>query len=198
MAASGPGRDRRRCDRCPRRLPPITIALCGSPSSDSINEDLLRHVMSQVNRPVEFVSVRNIDAPFYSADVEKADGHPADIVALKARIAAADGLILASPEFNGGMPAMLKNTIDWLSRVGRPILPGPLLLLSTSPGGRGGQTNLGVLAERAGRWGATVTGTFSLPSFHKTFDRQARTLVDPEDQARLDAAIATFEAALPS
>ena len=182
-------------------MTPRILAFSGSIRRDSLNQKLVEIASNEVRKAggeVTVIHLRDYQLPLFNQDLEDEEGLPTNLIKLKDLFRSHHGLLIASPEYNSSVTSVLKNTIDWLSRVGRPILPGPLLLLSTSPGGRGGQTNLGVLAERAGRWGATVTGTFSLPSFHKTFDRQARTLVDPEDQARLDAAIATFEAALPS
>jgi len=56
------------------------------------------------------------DIPLYNADVEAEQGVPAPVQHLKDRIAAADGLLIATPEYNNAMPGVLKNALDWLSR----------------------------------------------------------------------------------
>jgi chromate reductase len=73
--------------------------------------------------------------PFFNADVE-ADGDPASVVAFKNAIREADGLIIATPEYNGGIPGVLTNAIDWGSRLpGRAPLTGkPVALMGASPG----------------------------------------------------------------
>ena len=56
------------------------------------------------------------DIPLYNADVEAEQGVPAPVQQLKDRIAAADGLLIVTPEYNNAMPGVMKNAIDWLSR----------------------------------------------------------------------------------
>lgn len=178
------------------------LALIGSPSFTSINAALTDHALSLLpeGTQVDRVSVLELNQPFYQPDIEAASGVPADLVDLHARIAAADAVILASPEHNGGMPAMLKNTLDWLSRVkqGTPWLPRPLLLLSASPGGRGGAGNLKAIAGFAPWWGATVVGSFSLGGFYKAFDSGRPGLVDPAQARALQDAVASLVSAAAS
>lgn len=72
--------------------------------------------------------------PLYDGDVEARDGIPSTVVALKDQIAATDGLLLVTPEYNNAMPGVFKNAIDWLSRppadIARRIRhhPGPEFL----------------------------------------------------------------------
>jgi len=77
--------------------------------------------------------------PFYNEDL-KVDGVSPDAVrALTAQIGAADGLIVASPEYNRSVPAVLKNAIDWVSKEPERVLGGkPTLILTQSPGQLGG------------------------------------------------------------
>jgi len=75
------------------------------------------------------------DLPFFDEDVE-ADGIPAAVAALKAKIVAADALLLAVPEYNGSFAPALKNALDWASRPhGESVLEGkPVALFGASPG----------------------------------------------------------------
>jgi len=173
------------------------LALSGSSSSRSINRRLLEYAVTLASEPVELVSVIDIEAPMFSVDREEAEGVPADVVALAAKIAAADGLILATPEHNGGPPAMLKNVIDWLSRVKQPtkFMAGPLLLIGTSPGGRGARTVLDTLAAKSPHWGAEPVEVFSLPSFNQSFDGEANQPVDEAHREQLAGLVAAMEAA---
>ena len=74
------------------------------------------------------------ELPFYSADVE-AEGDPASVAAFKASVLEADGVLIATPEYNDGIPAVLTNAIDWGSRFpGRSPLAGkPVALMGASP-----------------------------------------------------------------
>jgi chromate reductase len=96
------------------------IALCGSLRRGSYNGLLLRQAVEQAPAgcEIEIASIREI--PLYDADVD-AQGTPAPVAALKEKIAAADGLLLASPEYNYSVPGVLKNAIDWLSRPAKDI-----------------------------------------------------------------------------
>jgi chromate reductase len=78
------------------------------------------------------------DVPLYNADLDGA-APPAAVARLKAAIAEADGLVLCSPEYNYGMPGVLKNAIDWASRPpDQPFDGKPIALLSASPAFTGG------------------------------------------------------------
>jgi chromate reductase len=78
------------------------------------------------------------ELPIYDADVE-ATGVPDKVAALGAAIAAADGLIIVTPEYNYSIPGGLKNAIDWVSRLpSKPLAGKPVLIQSASPGIFGG------------------------------------------------------------
>ncbi len=80
------------------------------------------------------------DLPHYDQDLDS-DQPPAPVVALRAAVEAADGLVVATPEYNGSIPGVLKNAIDWASRPrGASALAGkPVAVLSVSPSPRGAQ-----------------------------------------------------------
>jgi len=96
------------------------IGLSGSLRRGSYNATLLRLAVSMAPAEceIEIASIREI--PLYDADVDAA-GQPAAVVALKEKIAAADGLLLATPEYNYSLPGVFKNVIDWLSRPAKDI-----------------------------------------------------------------------------
>ncbi len=117
------------------------IALSGSLRSGSFNSSLLRAAAELVPQGVELsvATIRGI--PLYDADVEAADGIPAPVEALKDGIAAADGLLLATPEYNNSLSGVMKNAVDWLSRppsdIRRVFGGKPVALVGASPGGFG-------------------------------------------------------------
>lgn len=173
------------------------IAFAGSNSSTSINVQLVKYASSLIETvEVEFVDLREYDAPIYSADIEKV-GIPQPIQDLVAKLKEADAYIIGTPEHNGSLTAFLKNTIDWASRVEAKFLGGkPVLLLSTSGGKRGAASSLEDLKGKMKYFAGEVAATYSLGSFNETFDREQGQVTDAESQKELAAAVAQFEEAL--
>lgn len=134
------------------RLVVLSGSLRAASANTLVAETLISHSPSSVIgarfdlRPV----------PFFDQDVE--DIHdPAAVTALKTAVQEADGLVLVTPEYNAGVPALVKNAVDWLSRpYGSGSLVGkPVGLISAGPGSRGGSgvrehlsSSLSVLTER--------------------------------------------------
>jgi NAD(P)H-dependent FMN reductase len=117
------------------------VALVGSLRAGSHNRRLAR---AAVNLAPEGVQVHVLEGlaevPFYNEDLDIVGAVPAAAAALRASVAAADAVLLFTPEYNGTMPAVLKNAIDWLSRpYGAGALTGkPLAVLGASAGQYGG------------------------------------------------------------
>ncbi len=145
------------------------LAFSGSFSDSSINHNLIEFTSSLLDGvEVEVIRLQNFSAPIYGKELEQEDGIPASITALRRKFDKADGFILSTPEYNSSVPAGLKNTLDWISRTeGKIFQDKPVLLMSTSPGGRGGQSVLDHLSGVLPYWGAKLIGPFSLPS-HQT------------------------------
>lgn len=93
--------------------------------------------------------------PFYDADLE-ADV-PAAVADMRSRLGAADGLLIVTPEYNFGPPAVVKNALDWVSRpLGQHAISGKVVAAIGSAGGGGGTKNLTYLQEIIGLLGNTV------------------------------------------
>ena len=94
---------------------PAIVGVSGSLRRGSFNSALLRAALEVVpaGTTIDIVSIREI--PVYDADVEAA-GIPAAVQALKDKIVASDGVLIATPEYNNSIPGVVKNAIDWLSR----------------------------------------------------------------------------------
>lgn len=92
------------------------LAISGSLRSGSYNTKLLRAVEATAPEALRLDIITPRDVPLYDGDVEEKKGIPPIVEKLKERIAAADGLIIATPEYNFSVPGVLKNMIDWLSR----------------------------------------------------------------------------------
>jgi len=119
----------------------IIIGIAGSLRQGSYNAALLRAAaeLAPAGCRVEIASIRDI--PLYDADLEAQHGIPAAVTALKDRIAAADGLLLITPEYNHSIPGVFKNAIDWLSRppadIGRVFGNRPVGMIGATPGRMG-------------------------------------------------------------
>ncbi|HEX7707453.1 MAG TPA: NAD(P)H-dependent oxidoreductase [Thermoanaerobaculia bacterium] len=117
------------------------VGFSGSLRTESLNTKLLEAAASLMPDDVTFelVTIRGI--PLYDGDVEEKEGSPEAVRSLKGRLAAADGLLIASPEYNHSIPGVVKNAIDWLSRPPKeiPRVFGrlPVAVIGATPG-RGG------------------------------------------------------------
>ncbi|KAF1686070.1 NADPH-dependent FMN reductase [Pseudoxanthomonas broegbernensis] len=117
------------------------LGISGSLRAGSFNTALLRAAQSLQVPGVELELATLHGIPLYDGDLERDAGMPPAVQALKARVLACDGLLLATPEYNNGIPGVFKNAVDWLSRPASdiPHLFGgrPVALAGASPGGFG-------------------------------------------------------------
>lgn len=117
------------------------IGIAGSLRTGSYNAALLRNAAALMpsGATLEIASIKDI--PLYDGDVEAVHGIPPAVEQLKNQIAASDGVLLATPEYNNAMPGVLKNAIDWLTRpaadIPRVFGNRPIALIGASPGGFG-------------------------------------------------------------
>lgn len=162
--------------------------------ADSLNRRIAAvaaRVAAQAGATVDHASMRDFDVPSYDGDVEKDGGLPAGAAEFKRRLDACDAFIVASPEYNGSMPGLLKNLIDWTSRYRPQPFDGKHgLLMSASPSMVGGNRGLWALRIPFEHLGARIyPDMFSLAQAHKA-------LVDDEIA---DAALRTrFEKTIQS
>ncbi len=181
------------------------VGIAGSLRKGSLNAALLRAAaaLAPAGTVVDVASIAGI--PVYDGDVDR-DAFPEAVVALGARIAAADGLLLVTPEYNNSIPGGLKNAIDWLSRpvpatrqaknhVPRPFSEKPVAILGASigPGGtRLAQAAwLPVFRMLGARlWSGKV---LYLASATQAFDAEGK-LVDEKARKTLEELMAGFAA----
>jgi NAD(P)H-dependent FMN reductase len=172
------------------------LAFTGSNSSTSINGKLLDYVVNRVSQhQVKRIDLKAYEVPIYSADIEKATGMPVPSEALNKLVNEHDALIISVNEHNSAPSAFFKNHIDWLSRVDSKFLNGKkILLMSTSPGGRGAKTSLEFVRDVfLPRFGAQIIESFSLPSFGENFDETSNELTNEIYSLGLDDVITNFE-----
>ena len=116
------------------------ISICGSLRKGSYNRIVMNALPALAPEGMQIKESPPIsEFPLYNADVQNSTGFPAPVQTLAEAIRAADGVIFNSPEYNFGIPAPLKNAIDWVSRVpNQPFAGKPIALQSASPGPLGG------------------------------------------------------------
>lgn len=174
------------------------VAISGSLRAKSYNTMLLRAAVAAApaGTAIEIGSIRDI--PLYDGDVEAAAGIPPAAAALKERLAAARGLLLVTPEYNNGIPGVLKNAIDWLSRPPadiRRVFGGLAVGVIGATPGRGGTA----LAQAAWlpvlRTLGTVpfTGRVGVAGAAEVFDAGGA-VIDDAVRAQLDKYLAGFTA----
>lgn len=147
------------------------LAFSGSNSKNSINQQLVQATADLVEgHEVEVIDLRDYVAPIYGIDLEIEEGIPASMKILSEKMKSVDGYIISTPEHNGSMSALLKNTIDWLSRIEQKAFQNkPTVFMSTSPGPRGGIAALSHLVDVMPYRGAEIVAHFALGSFGEHF-----------------------------
>jgi len=111
------------------------LGIAGSLRAGSTNRALLRAAAEVAPDEMEIAEFDLTGIPFFDADVE-AEGDPERVRELKEAIAAADAILIATPEYNGGTSGVLKNAIDWASRppFHSPLAGKPVALMGASTG----------------------------------------------------------------
>jgi chromate reductase len=188
------------------------LVFAGSARRDSLNKKLAR-VATEAARAagaeVTFVDLQDYPMPVYHGDLEAAEGMPANGMRLRELFMQHDALLIASPENNASVSALLKNTLDWVSRsIGdgkgdnsglAPYRSKLAALLAASPGAFGGVRGLMHLRQILAGLGVTVLGTqVTLPRAHEAFDEQGalRSADTHEAVRRLAASLAQMAASL--
>ncbi len=112
------------------------LGLSGSLRTASFNTALLRAATGLMPDGATLEAGSIAGVPLYDGDLEAREGLPATVRHLQARLAAADGLLLVTPEYNNGIPGVFKNAIDWMSRgEGLKLFVGkPVAVIGASPG----------------------------------------------------------------
>lgn len=167
---------------------PTRIAvLIGSLRADSLNRKIAERLRDSAGDGVTLDLIDGLgELPFYNEDLDGAST-PAAAVRLRASIAAADRVLVVTPEYNGTMPAVLNNAIDWLSRpYGQGAITGkPFGVVGATPTPYGGKWSHADAARSAGIAGAVVVEDVTVSQSALDVD----VLADPEVQAKLAAAV---------
>lgn len=171
------------------------IAFGASPSKNSINKKLATYASSLFkNAEVEVLDLNDYQMPLFSVDVEAEIGQHELAKAFLTKIESADFLVVSMAENNGNYSAAFKNVFDWCSRImGKVFQEKPMLLMATSPGGRGGASSLEIAKNAFPRYGADIKATFSLPSFNENFDVEKGVISNVEFDNQLKEIVKSLE-----
>ena len=147
-------------------------AFAASNSKQSINKALVTYACSLLSEAeAQILDINDYEMPIFSVDREQESGQPQLAHDFLARIAEADALVVSYAEHNGSYSAAFKNIFDWCSRIEKQVWQGkPMVLLSTSPGSRGGATVLELAQTSASYFDGKVKATLAVPNFHENFD----------------------------
>lgn len=171
------------------------LAFAGSNSKNSINKKLAAYAASMINNAnVTVLDLNDFPLPVYSIDHEKENGIPQPAHDFLAAIKNTDALVVSLAEHNGNYTAAFKNLFDWMSRIEKNIFQDkPMLLMSTSPGGRGGKTVFEIANAAFPRFSTTIVGNFSLPKFNENFSTEEGKMTNEEMNTALAAEVLKLE-----
>lgn len=162
----------------------------------SLNTQLI-HLAAQLlekhGAKVDMAHMNEFDCPSLNEDLEKDDFHPDGAVEFRKRLLKCDAFIISSPEYNGSMPGLLKNTIDWVSRFRpQPFNGHNAMLMSASPSMAGGNQGLWSLRMPLEKLGTNVhSSMFSLATAHKAFTAEG-TIADATLATRFEENLKAF------
>lgn len=174
---------------------PSILAFAGSARKDSFNKRLAKAAAEsaiQAGAEVTLIDMRDYPMPLYDGDWEAEQGIPEPARVLRKLMSAHQGLIIATPEYNGFISPLLKNTLDWISRPdgeeeGRASYKNKIgMVLSSSPGGFGGMRAIMQARQLLNNLGVMVIpDQLALSKANEAFNDLGN-LVDEAHQASLD------------
>lgn len=167
---------------------PKVLTLSGSVRHDSYNSVLARLMgerLRALGADVSNLSLGDFTLPLFNEDIEQSDGEPENAVKLATLFAEADAVFIASPEYNGSLTPLLKNTIDWVSRQkGGPYKHAIFGIGAVSSGKLSGVVGLSHLRDIFAKLGALVAPTsLSVANSRTAFDANGN-LIDPVQLSR--------------
>ena len=173
------------------------LVIGGSSSLHSINRKFAAFAAGQLRDvSLTVLDLNDFEMPIFSVDREK-EGYPDAAKRFLDEIENADGLVISLAEHNGSYSSAFKNVLDWSSRLDRNLWQNkPMLLLSTSPGPRGGANVMQAALHYFPRLGANIITNFSLPGYHSHFNGEQ--ILDPDLADSFSEPLKIFEQHLQS
>jgi NAD(P)H-dependent FMN reductase len=169
------------------------IAFTGSTRSTSFHTRLINSLPAYAPEGTSIALFDLSDVPFYNQDLE-GEALPDVVIAMRAAVAEADGIVIAAPEYNGSYSALTKNTIDWLSRpMGQGVLrEKKVMVISATPGPGAGARVTEQIVGLLGFFGNTVVGTVNVATVHEKMSADADVVTDSALADQLRTALAAF------
>jgi chromate reductase len=174
---------------------PKILAFAGSAREASYNKKLVKIAAEgakAAGAEVTYLDFRHLPMPIYDEDLEAQEGIPENALKLKELLMANQGLLIASPEYNSSITALLKNAIDWASR---PLPGEPMLacftgkvaaIMSTSPGALGGLRGLVHVRSILSNINVLVLpDQKAIPKAFEAFSEDGK-LIDPKQQEAVE------------
>jgi chromate reductase, NAD(P)H dehydrogenase (quinone) len=162
------------------------LAFAGSTRADSYNKKLLQEAVAiarQMGAQVTVVDLKDYPMPLYDADYEAKEGMPDSVKRFRTHMKNSDVILIACPEYNASIPAVLKNTLDWTSRSekggsaqGDAYKGKRFAIMSAAPGKRGGKrglVHLRAIIEDIG--GTVIPEEVSIPLAQEYFSEKEKT-----------------------
>ena len=179
-----------------RNQPTRFLVFSASLRTNSLNTHLAKLAVSVIEKHggvVDYAEIKEFDSPSYNGDVETKSGIPDGPQEFHKRLLANDAFLIVSPEYNGSMPGVIKNAIDWVSRFRpQPFNERQGLLMSASPSMAGGNRGLLALRVPLEHLGARVyPSMFSLAMAHKAFTPEGK-IADEQLAKRFEDNIVAF------
>lgn len=167
--------------------PPRIGLISGSLRTGSINKQLItamKSVFKEAGARTAIIDLADYELPLYNGDFHAQNGVPKAVKNLVSRLKRFDGIFIATPEYNGGLPPLVKNTIDWSTMLSTDHFSGPAYAIgSCTPGAMSGIMVLRQMNFILARLGATVMPVhLGVGNAETAFDNKGR-LADPRTLA---------------
>jgi chromate reductase, NAD(P)H dehydrogenase (quinone) len=173
------------------------LAISGSLREHAFTTRILRVAAEgarEAGAEITFVDLREYPMPIYNEDDHRANGYDADAARLQDLVAESEGLLVASPEYNGSIPGGLKNAIDWLSRKSDKYATNEVFkdkwgaMITSSPGSFGGLRCMAHLRGILSIMGVTVLPTEIAVTFvGQKFDGDSPIMTDEKTKHLLES-----------
>lgn len=169
------------------------IAFSGSLRKDSFNTKVLRALPALAPAGTNIALFDISELPMYNQDLD-GETVPDIVAALRAAIAEADGVVIATPEYNHSYSAATKNLIDWASR---PFMKGPIIgkksmVVAVSPGPGGAVHGAQATTDLLAMLGGTVVAQVSAAAIHEKLNGDTLQFIDESLAAQLSHGLASF------